>query len=249
MAERTEAMLAKVGAAFESGEAHGLSRQADEVLVLREAVLDDLAPVGRSEPSDRDADEYVRLVAATGDVGTLSTAIGRELAPLARSVKDEGISPSSEAAQLLDRLLRTIHDAARSALRALVDGDERAAPSVLTTRGAIVDLSAEPHRWQTTRLSPDDPERMTKHRLQLGIVDRLRRIHGLAEHMALSVLPRSVLVGELASSAARREGSLSTPPHPQAQARRPADAGQPRAGPVGAPPFATGNRAAQACRT
>jgi hypothetical protein len=36
-------------------------------------------------------------------------------------------------------------------------------------------------------------------RLQLEIVDRLRRVHGVAEDMALSVLPRSVLVAELSS--------------------------------------------------
>lgn len=199
MAERTEAMLAKVPSAFDSGDARELSRLADEVLVLREAVLDYLAQVGRSELSDRDSEEYVRLVAATGDIETLSTAIGRELAPLARSAKDAGITPSPEAAQLLERLLRTIHAAAGSALRALVDGDERAAQSVLATRGAIVELTADLQRWQATRLSPDDPNRLVKHRLQLEVVDRLRRIHGLAEHMALSVLPRSVLVGEVAS--------------------------------------------------
>ena len=65
--------------------------------------------------------------------------------------------------------------------------------------GAIFDLTADLQRRQAARLTQDDPDRLIKHRLQLEIVDKLRRIHGVAEHMALSVLPRSILVGELSS--------------------------------------------------
>ena len=32
-----------------------------------------------------------------------------------------------------------------------------------------------------TGAAPDDPKRLIKHRLQLEIVDKLRRIHGVAE--------------------------------------------------------------------
>jgi hypothetical protein len=70
---------------------------------------------------------------------------------------------------------------------------------VVARRGAILDLTADLQRMQASRLAQDDPQRLIKHRLQLEIVDRLRRIHGVAEDMALSVLPRSVLAAELAS--------------------------------------------------
>jgi Na+/phosphate symporter len=169
------------------------------VLVLREAVLDYLAHIGRSELSDSEAVEYVRLVAATGEIGTMSTSISRELAPLSRALKDAEITPSKDTAELLQRLLQTIQETAQSALRALVESDEQAAQSVVAKRGAMLDLTADLQRLQASRLAQDDPKRLIKHRLQLEVVDRLRRIHGLAEDMALSVLPRSVLVGEFAA--------------------------------------------------
>mgnify|MGYP003484212667 FL=1 len=100
---------------------------------------------------------------------------------------------------MLQELLRTIQETAQAALRGLVDSDEGAAQSVVAKRGAILDLTADLQRRQAARLTQDDPDRLIKHRLQLEIVDKLRRIHGVAEHMALSVLPRSVLVGELSS--------------------------------------------------
>ena len=45
-------MVAKVKSAFETGDPCELSRHADQVLVLREAVLDYLTHIGRSELSD-----------------------------------------------------------------------------------------------------------------------------------------------------------------------------------------------------
>ncbi len=199
MAELTDEMLAKVSAAFKTGDPCELSQRGDQVLVLREAVLDYLTHIGRSELSDTEAAEYVRLVAATGEIETMSTAISRDLAPLVRALKDADITPSQDTAALLQRLLQTIQETARSGLRALVDSDEQAAQSVVARRGAILDLTADLQRLQASRLAQDDPKRLIKHRLQLEIVDSLRRIHGVAEDMALSVLPRSVLIAELAS--------------------------------------------------
>jgi hypothetical protein len=35
--------------------------------------------------------------------------------------------------------------------------------------------------------------------VQVDLLDKMRRIYGVAEHMAISVLPRGVLAGELAA--------------------------------------------------
>ena len=194
MAELTEDMLAQARAAFEAGTPCELSRQGDQVRVLREAVLDYLRQVGRSKLTT-DAAEYVGWLPPRADdamtppsarAGAVSRGEGRRADP----VEGDG--------ELLQRL-RTTQQTAASALRALVDRDEHAAQSVVARRGAILDLMAELQRLQASRLAQDDPKRLTKHRLQLEIVDRLRRIHGVAEDMALSVLPRSVLVAELGS--------------------------------------------------
>ncbi len=199
MGELTEAMLGKVRAAFEARDFSDLSQQHDQIVALREAVLAYLQHVGRVELSDAEADEQARLVAAIGDIENMSAAISRELAPLAQALKEAGIAPSKEAAELQERLFETIQASAHAALRALVEGDERAAQGVVARRDAILELSAEMQRQLAARLARDDPDRLLKHRVQLEILDRLRRIYSVAEHMAISVLPRSVLAGELSA--------------------------------------------------
>ena len=196
MGELTEGMLARVKLAFNARDMSELSQQHDQVVALREAVLAYLQHVGRAELSDAEADEHARLVAATGDIENMSAAISRELTPLARTLKGTDITPSPETSALFERLFQAIQESAHKALRALVTEDELAAQTVVASRDAILELASELHRQQAERLARDDPDRLLKHRVQLEMLEQLRRIYSVAEHMATSVLPRSVLVGE-----------------------------------------------------
>jgi phosphate:Na+ symporter len=197
MGELTEAMLTKVRSAFAASDFGELSQQFDQVVILREAVLAYLQRVGRSELGDVEADEHARLVAATGEIENMSAAISRDLTPLARSRREANITASNETTELLERLFQTIQESAHCALLALVEGDERAAQTVVANRGAILELTSELHRLQSARLALDDPDRLLKHRVQFEVLDKLRRVYSVAEYMAISVLPRGALLGEL----------------------------------------------------
>ena len=93
----------------------------------------------------------------------------------------------------MERLFEAIQASAHSALLALVRGDEQMAQSVIANRNAILALAAELQRQQSARFAGDDPNHLIKYRLQFEMLDRLRRIYSVAEHMAMLVLPRSVL--------------------------------------------------------
>jgi phosphate:Na+ symporter len=199
MSEITNTMLADVQSAFAARDLTNLSQRFDQLVVLRDAVLTYLQRVGRSELSDSESEEHDRLVAATGEIEALGAALSRDLAPLSQALVEAEITPSRETADLLERLLQATVDAARSALHAVVESDQQAAQKVVAGRGSILALSADLQRQQALRLAQDDPNRLAKHRVQIEMLDRLRRIYSVSEHMALSVLPRSVLAGELYS--------------------------------------------------
>ena len=197
MSQITDTMLAKVKSAFAARDVSELTQQFDQIVVLRDAVLAYLQHIGRSELSDSESEEHARLVAASGEIESMSAAISRDLAPLAQALKASESDPSMEAADLLHRLLQSVQETAQLALRALVERDQQAAQAVVAKRIVILDLVADLQRQQASRLAQDDPNRLIKHRVQLEILDNLRRVYSLSEHMAISVLPRSVLAGEL----------------------------------------------------
>lgn len=199
MSEIVNSMLARVQSAFEARDLGELSRQFDQIVVLRDAVLAYLQRIGRKALSDSESEEHARLVVATGEIESMGSAISRELAPLVQALNESGIVPSEETKQLLRDLSQTVLEAARSALQALVERDEQAAQLVVARRLPVLELTAEILKRQSAGLAKDDPNRLVKHRLQLDILDRLRRLHSVSEHMAVTVLPRSVLAGELYS--------------------------------------------------
>ena len=196
MSELTEAMLTRVQSAFVSRDLSELSQQYEQIAVLREAVMAYLQRVGRGELSDAEADELAHLVTAAGEITHLSAAISRDLAPLARALKEVNITPSPETAQLLGQLFQKVQAAAHGALLALLNGDERAAQGVLASRGTVLEMTTELNRLQSAKLAQDDPDRLLKHRVQFEILDKLRRIYSLAENMAIAALPRGALAAE-----------------------------------------------------
>jgi phosphate:Na+ symporter len=197
MGELTVAMLAKVEEAFRSRDLSELSWQHDQVVMLRESVIAYLQRVGRGELSDAEAGELADLIAATGEIEAMSAAISRDLAPLAQALDDAGIVPAKDTTDLFERLFEAVQEAAAAGLLALVQRDERTAHAVVAARDAIFGLAAELQREQSARLALADPDRLLKHRVQLELVDRIRRVYNVAQHMAISVLPRGVLAGEV----------------------------------------------------
>ena len=199
MSELAEAMLARAKTAFTSKDFSQQSAQFDQLMVLREAVMAYLQRVGRSEFSDAEADEHAHLVVAAGEIANLSAAISRDLIPLARAVQEANVNPSPETTELLERLFQKVQESAHGALLALVNNDEREAQRVLANRAAVLEMATELNRLQSAKLAQDDPDRLLKHRVQLDILDKLRRIYSLAENMAIAALPRGALAGELSS--------------------------------------------------
>jgi phosphate:Na+ symporter len=199
MAELVGKMLENVPVAFRTRDFREVSQLHDQVVVLREAVLHYLQHVGRENLTDTESDEHAQLVYATGEIESISAVIGRELAPLGEVFRDEGLTASEATGALLAQLYEETKEAARTGLRAIVEKNERAARDVVARREELWKLGNELLQQQAARLAQDDPQRLLKHRLQVDVLDKMRRIYGVAEHMAISILPRGVLAGELAA--------------------------------------------------
>ncbi len=196
MAERIDEISAHVPDAFETRDSRRLASAHDAIVVLRTAVLEYLQLIGRENLTDEEAAEHARLVYAASEVESLSSAISQELAPLVDAMADANVRASEATGEMLGALYRATREAALSALRAVVETDERAAHEVVARREGIWKIGNELLRQQAERLAEDDPERLVKHRLQVDALDRMRRIYSAAEHMAITVLPRGVLASE-----------------------------------------------------
>lgn len=151
-----------------------------------------LATIGKP----RQATRHMQLLGVAMDVESLGNVISRELVPVGQAFMAHGFRPSESTGELLDRTYRSTCDAVDAAFRAVMDENQRAAQDVLVQRESFWRLGEQVLRQQAQRLALDDPDRLLKHRLQTAVIDKLRRIYMLAEHLAVAVLPESVVAGE-----------------------------------------------------
>ena len=79
---------------------------------------------------------------------------------------------------------------------AAINQNQQAAQDVLVHRDEFWRQSEEVMKRQAERLALDDPDRLLKHRLQTDMLDKMRRVYMLAEHLAISVLPANVVARE-----------------------------------------------------
>lgn len=200
MGELVRSMLAKIRPAIQSGEREQFNEiimDSDRVVVLRDDILGYMQHIGREALTDEEAAAHAELLGTTVDVENLADVIAREFVPLGQRFMEKEIDVSETTGEMLGEAFETVCRAVDAAFRAVVDEDQRAAQEVLVHRDEFWGLSEQVMSRQAERLALDDENRLLKHRLQTDVVDKLRRVYILAEHLAAKVLPVRVVAKEL----------------------------------------------------
>jgi Na+/phosphate symporter len=200
MAEWVQQMLAAVKPAIREDSTASIEeiiRDNDRVVILRDHILDFARRLGREELTDRESAEHDRLLRISMDLESLAHEIKGELLPVARRFREQGIQASETTGEMLEGAYDAVCGAVEAAVRAVVHQDESAAQDVLMHRQAFWRMSESVFQRQLRRLRLDDEDRLQKHRLQTDVLNKLRRLHGLAESMAATVLPDDVVAQQL----------------------------------------------------
>ncbi len=199
MAEWVRKMLGDFRPAFERGDFEGFNeivKDNDRVAILHDAILDFSQRIGRSELTDEEAEQHANALGLAADIESLGDVVGRELVAVGQSFQLKGIKVSETTGEMLQQAYQSVVNALDAAFKAVVDQDQRAAQDVLVHRDEFWRLSERVMARQAERLALDDEDRLVKHRLQTDVLDKLRRIYLLAEHLAARVLPDDAVAKE-----------------------------------------------------
>jgi len=200
MAEWVNKMLGEIKPAIQRGDPDGfrdIIKDNDRVAVLRDDILDYARRIGRGELTDEEAALHTRYLSVASDIESIAGVISRELVPVGQAFVRQKLEASETTGEMLEQAYEAVRTAVDAAFRSVTTDDQKAAQEVLVHREAFWELSEQVVRRQAERLALDDPERLTKHRLQIDILDKLRRVYMVAEHLAIGLLPASVVQQEL----------------------------------------------------
>ena len=150
--------------------------------------------IGRQPLTEEQSDNLVKSMTATDDFERIGDLIETDLVDTGYDVIEQNLKASETTAEILTELYQATCQAVASAIRAVAENDQLAAQEVIAAKDEFNQLVNAAFRHQAARLSGDAPERLAHHRVEISVIDKLKRIYSLARRIAKLSLPEPVLV-------------------------------------------------------
>lgn len=199
MGEVVEEMLASLGSAFQSGHREPLDeihRLDDQVDILHKHVLSYLGEIRRQPLTDKESQDFLTLMSTSDYLESIGDVVEDGLAEVGHKMLNEGIRPSEETLTMLTDIYQAVSKAVGKSVEAVKGNDQKAAQEVLALKGEVNRGISQVFQRQAQRLAIDDPERPTVFRLEMAIVDNLKRLYTLSKRIAKLLLPEELLSSE-----------------------------------------------------
>jgi phosphate:Na+ symporter len=113
---------------------------------------------------------------AANDLESIGDIMEVDRVTLGQESIEQGVAVSEAAETVLMGLHRALSRAVDTALRSIAQNDEEAALEVIEIKGEINDLVDAAARHQATRLVADEPKRVVTYKVEVDIVEKLKRI-------------------------------------------------------------------------
>ena len=168
-----------------------VQKKDDQVDVLEGEILRYLGAVRKQELTDDEGLEVALTMKATDLFESVGDVIETDLVGLSYRALDEGVETSETMRHLLTELGDKISQALGSTIRAVRELDQVAAQEVLTIKADIDRLLDQALEIQSKSLA--DAERgIETTRMEMTLLDNLKRIHTYLKRIAREVLPAEV---------------------------------------------------------
>jgi phosphate:Na+ symporter len=194
MGDILKAMFAKVDEAFEKRDRdmfEEATKMDDQVDLLHEHILTYLSRVGKEPLTDKQDREMFLLMSALDTLESLGNLIQVEIVRIGHKVIDDEIAASDAMRVMLSELYDALMEAFESAVRAVKDDDQRAAQQVMAVKGEINHQIQEALRHQAEKLVVEK-SRLPVLRVEMEVLDHMRRIYTLCKRLARTVLPKTL---------------------------------------------------------
>jgi phosphate:Na+ symporter len=164
----------------------------DKVDILEAAIFEYLGKIRQQSLTKEESKIHQDLMAATVNLETLADIIEGELSDLAKRfvVKERQVSETTR--QIFSKLFREVHSAVENAVGAVQYNNQNLANEVLIKKDTIAHLADNLLLRKSEGLGRDFSNQLETARLEISLVDKLRRTYTLAKRIAKIVVPTEV---------------------------------------------------------
>lgn len=192
LGEIVQEMLAKIPDALRSEEAEPLeevARMDDRVDLLETEIIKYLGQIRNQSLSDQESLQFMTLMRATDNLESIGDIVETDLVAIGKEKLEQNLEASDAMKSMMTGLYTVVTRAVELAVQAVRDEDQRAAQEVVALNGEVDRRVDEALAHQAGKLGDEDPKRVPLFRLEMELVDKLKRIHTLSKRIARGVLP------------------------------------------------------------
>lgn len=195
MGEITSDMLTTIWMAFQTRKRSMVDeviKMDDKVDVLAEKILEYMSHIQQETLTDESSHTLQALMSATINIESLADVIETELSVICKKYIDYDLHESEATSALIVDFGKTVSEAFDKLLQAIKNNDEAAAAEVLSVKEQIRHAVDAILKNQAGRIGIQTSKHLLLIRLELELVDQLRRIYTLTKRIAREFIPEEL---------------------------------------------------------
>jgi len=166
----------------------------DKVDILEAAIFGFLGKLMQQSLTAEESKVHQDLMAATVNLETLSDVVETDLSNMAKKMihKNQRVSKTTRAT--FEELYIEVYRSVELAVKSIRDADQQAASQVINKKATIRELSENLLARKSAEIGRDRAETLASARIEISLIDKLRRIYRLARRIAKIELPPTVFM-------------------------------------------------------
>ena len=164
----------------------------DKVDVLSDLILEYMNEIQQESLSDESSHTLQVLMSATINIESLADVVESELSEICKKFIDYDLEESDETITLFAEFTKTVVDAFDKLVIAIKNNDEKAAAEVIAAREQVRHSVDEILKNQASRIGIQTNKQLLLVRLELEMVDYIRRIYTLTKRVARDIIPEEL---------------------------------------------------------
>ena len=167
----------------------------DKVDVLEAAIFEFLGKIRQQSLTSEESKAHQDLMTATVNLETLSDVIETDLSNMAKIMIDKDQRISKTVRRAFGELYTEVFRSVDLAIKSIRDEDQNAASQVIKKKATIRALSENLLALESAELGHDRAEALESARIEISLIDKLRRTYRLARRIAkIGLHPTAVVV-------------------------------------------------------
>jgi phosphate:Na+ symporter len=174
------------------GQLEQVHKMDDQVDVLESQILRYLGDLRKQTLLEHESTQVALAMKAADSFESVGDVIETDLVGVGYRILDEDIQISDAMRHLVMELGDKLETALETTIRAVKDGDERAAAAVLTMKADVDHLINQALELQSASLAGVGLEQIEIIRMEMTVLENLKRIHTYLKRIAKLIVPQEI---------------------------------------------------------